>query len=227
MKVDLVVQIIRNPTGPLIGDLAHRLLCEFLEGRPLADIQPLLAVPRTQDAACWILTEIGESARLFVLEVAPLLSSPRWQVRVGAVDFVLSWATSVHGDALARATLLLEDDNVRVRWRCARLLLTCAPEQLRAAAEAFPRIQHRTDCHVLVDYLIRNVSEQATLHHLARESSRVLRLCAMMLAFRNRWPRELVLELASIAGDEEVTKLADDALHRRLVAEGDERRGNV
>jgi hypothetical protein len=192
---------------------ANELLTEFLGGYPIARLRLLLQSDEESAlrAGAWIASELGENIAPLVDEVSRVLSHSSRYVRFFLVDALLGGATSEHGQAIARAVLLIRDPDRAVRWKVLNFLARASEEKLAAA------LPFLGDCLIAesltwlleVDDAPRDRNEI-----LARlgDSDPVVRMFAAAAAARLGQVEHHPLEHAAGSTDPEVSSFAEEQL---------------
>jgi hypothetical protein len=116
------------------GTTANILLSEFFRGRPLGELREALRHenPRVVQHAMWITAELGVRGAELLTSVTPLLEYPVPKVRFFALESVLVCATEAHGDVLAQALSLVDDESETVRYMAFDLWARATIQQLAA-----------------------------------------------------------------------------------------------
>lgn len=117
------------------GRRSTELLSQFFGGFPLENLVPLL---RSHDEATvkvgtYIAEELGAQARPLIPELTPLLGHSSKAVRYDVITAILNAATVEHGEAIARAIMLVNDPEQAVRKNALDFLARADREQLTAA----------------------------------------------------------------------------------------------
>jgi hypothetical protein len=111
------------------------LLAEFHRGYPLENLHLFLQDKNTElvKIGAWIASELGEKGKSLLNEVALLLFHPESSIRFSAIDCLLLWADPSNGAELASVVKLIDDSELRVRWKVMDFLSRATREQLSAA----------------------------------------------------------------------------------------------
>jgi hypothetical protein len=207
---DELVEILIGPSSGTVDSesVANELLKEFFGGYPLERLGLLLRSdePVAVKTGAWIASELGERAAPLMNDISPLLDHPTRYVRFFAIDAVLAAANGDDGAFIARAVLLINDQDGALRWKALQLLARAADVQLAAAVPYLLDGQMR----VLVEWLRTAYSADISLR--LEDPDLATRLVAVAAAARTADSDRSPLDRAAAGPDEEVASFAKEQL---------------
>jgi hypothetical protein len=192
---------------------ANELLKQIFDGYPVQNLRRLIHTDEGQAvrAGAWVVSELGAGAAEVLDEVDYLLGHSVRDARFFAIDAVLVAASSDHGAMIAKAMMLITDQDQAVRWKALRLLAKATTGQLAAAVGYMP------DSHAasLAAWLISHGGDQThrpeVLVRLG-DSDRETRLFAAAAAARLADRDRALLERAAESDDSDIRLFAQDEL---------------
>ncbi len=195
------------------GVVENELLNEFFRGYPLQKLLILLRSPEENafEAGAWIASELGRAVTSLVNDLSPFLEHPSPYVRYFIMDAILVGATTMQGEALAKAVLAIRDQDVRVRQRALYFLAHATNDQLTASGTYV----HDVMITILLTWLLNaedtHAFEQSVIERLHDEDS-LVRLFAVAAAARHDWIDRALLEKAASSPDTDVSAFAEREL---------------
>lgn len=104
--------------------VANDLLNEFFRGYPIEKLTTLLQSDNEQalQSGAWIASELAQEARPVLGDMVTLFGSPNVRVKYYAIETVLTAATELDGEVVARTASLVGDPEAPVRRASFQLL---------------------------------------------------------------------------------------------------------
>lgn len=213
---DRIQLILSDPYHERVPHVLNELLNEFWQGRPLADLERLLADPASEWCGLCVLSSIGSRALPMLPAIARGLRSLDWQARSFAVSAVLTSETDDVA-VVAEAMSKLVDSVESVRNETAKLVVLLSDETLRAAIgmlQAWPPHADANHADLLgaLHVLIAPQIGVSAVDALANDESSIVRRCALLACIRRGASREHVTHLANASNDEELVRIARAAI---------------
>lgn len=192
--------------------LASQLLDEFFSGYPVERLRELLRSRNeaTVKVGTWIASELGHRAAPLMDDLAHLLVHSSRYVRFFAVDSILAGATAEHGDALAGAVRLIEDQDEAVRWKALNFLARAGYDQLAASVSSL----HDGPLAALAEWLLEidRTSDTAFVTQRIQDDSKLRRMFAAAAAVRLAAHDQSALSHVAASSDEEISSFAREHL---------------
>ena len=192
--------------------VASQLLNEFFSGYPVERLRELLRSRNeaTAKVGTWIASELGQRAAPLMDDLARLLVHSSRYVRFFALDSILAGATAEHGEALAGAVRLIEDQDEAVRWKALNFLARAGYDQLAASVSSL----HDGHLAGLVEWLLEidRTCNTAFVTERIQDGSNLRRMFAAVAAVRLAAYDQSPLSHVAASSDEEISSFAREHL---------------
>jgi hypothetical protein len=204
------------------------LLDEFFDGYPIDKLRLLLQsnVEQAVVSGAWIASELGRMAAPLIDELSQMLDHPSREVRFYLLDPLLCATAQEHGEAIARAVLLVRDADEAVRWKVVRFLARATREQLTAAVPHLDSDRVAT----LLTWLLSSgntIENKRDIVTRLNDADPLVRLFAAAAAARLE-PDDLgALERAAASTDPEIRSFAESELEILTIREESRRSGQA
>jgi len=208
----LIARLLRHPDDRSTGKIVNHLINEFWSGYPATALRPLLHSDdvNIQQAALFILGELGHKARSLRDELPHFLAHPMPYAKVKAIEaaLVATVGDPEDGPIVASALALLDDPNESVRQRAVWLLLAAIEPQLRSALNFLDAVAGGSPHGSALQWLLSGPNADEMILRL-RAPSRLERLYALAAARRIADFDPEPLRQAHTASDEELRSCAE------------------
>jgi hypothetical protein len=210
---ELIELLQAGPVDAIEADrAANDLLHQIFDGYPVQNLRRLIhsSADQAVGAGAWVVSELGARAAELLDDVDFLLSHRVRDARFFAIDAVLVAASGDHGALIAKAVMLVADQDQAVRWKILRLLARASTAQLTAA------VPHLQDSHIasLAVWLIGDGSQARRSEVLVRlsDSDKETRLFAAAASARLAGPDRATIERAAESSDPDIRLFARNEL---------------